>query len=128
MNIDKVIFELQSQFPGKTIFPNQKENPTEILCEIEPASEHPEYSKAIAVIDRSIPHFHHETKETYKVLKGSLVVHISGVQHQLKEGESIVIEPGNVHWAEGSEVWVECYSEPGWTVGDHKIVSVKIPL
>jgi mannose-6-phosphate isomerase-like protein (cupin superfamily) len=113
VNASKVISELQSQFPGKAIFPDHKKNPTEILCEVDPTSDHPEYSKAIAIIDRSIPHVHYETKETYKVLKGSLTVHISGIEYQLKEGESIVIEPNKIHWAEGKETWVECYSEPG---------------
>jgi mannose-6-phosphate isomerase-like protein (cupin superfamily) len=119
MDVNKITLQLQSQFPGKTIIKVPERSPGEILCEVDPTSEHPEYSKAIAIIDRSIPHVHYETKETYKVLKGSLVVHISGVEYPLKEGESIVIEPDKIHWAEGKETWVECYSEPGWRIDDH---------
>lgn len=122
MNPKAVTSQLKQNYPHKSIFKNDANNPTEIICELEPTTDHPEYSKAIAVIDRSIPHYHTKTTETYTVIKGQLTVHVKDQTHQLKEGQSITIKPGNVHWAEGNEVWVECYSEPGWTPKDHKIV------
>jgi 8-oxo-dGTP diphosphatase len=118
MNSDKVIQELNQKYPGKAVFKNNEENTIEILCEIDPSTEHPEYSNAIAVIDKSVPHIHYKTTETYKVIKGELTLYIGNNAFILKEGESKVIEPNNVHWAEGDETWIECYSKPGWTLED----------
>lgn len=123
MNIDKVIEELNKRYPGKALFKNNEENTTEILCELEPAHEHPEYSNAVAVIDRSFPHIHLKTLETYKILKGALKLHIGNKTVELNTGDTYVIKPGNVHWAEGDETWVECYSNPGWLFQDHAIVN-----
>jgi len=119
MNVDKVIHELKVKYPGKNVFPNSIDKSGEVVCEIEPTSEHPEYSKAIAVIDKSLSHFHFQATETYKILKGSLTLHVNHEQHVLNEGDTFVIEPKKIHWAEGKEVWVECYSEPGWNPDDH---------
>ena len=119
MNINKVIKQLSTEYPNKNIIKNSENNPTEILCEVEPTSDHPEYSLAVAVLDKSVPHVHHKTKETYTVIKGKLVLHVDGIKHELSEGEEMNIETGQVHWAEGNETWVECYSEPGWTFEDH---------
>lgn len=44
MNAEKIIDELSQKYPGKKIIKNDKENPTEILCEIDPSAEHPESS------------------------------------------------------------------------------------
>ncbi|MBN1162406.1 NUDIX domain-containing protein [Patescibacteria group bacterium] len=118
MNIEKVIKELNQKYPGKAVFKNDEKETTEILCEIEPCKEHSEYSNAIAVIDKSIPHIHYKTTETYKVIKGILTLHVGNEVLTLKEGDSYVIKPNNVHWAEGDETWIECYSEPGWTLED----------
>lgn len=73
----------------------------------------------MAIIDRSFPHVHKKSKETYKVTKGKLVLYVDDKKHELKEGEKLIIEPGKKHWAEGNEAWIECYSEPGWTLKDH---------
>lgn len=121
MNIELLIAELNKKYPGKSVFTHDETDAVEILCEVEPSSDHPEYSNAVAVIDRSIPHTHHKTTETYKVTKGSLVLHVGKESITLNEGESYVITPGNEHWAEGNETWIEAYSEPGWTFEDHVI-------
>ena len=118
MQVDKVVTELNKLYPGKSIFKNDDTTTTEILCEIEPTSEHPDYSNAIAIIDKSIPHIHYKTTETYKVLKGELKLHIGNEVFTLKESQSHVINPNNVHWAEGNETWIECYSKPGRTIED----------
>jgi len=119
MDVRKVVSQLKKKYTGKKIIKNDPENPTEILCEVEPTTDHPEYSLAISVIDKSKPHVHQKTQETYKVIKGSLDLYIDGQEHQLKEGEQITIQPGQKHWAKGDETWIECYSEPGWTLKDH---------
>lgn len=119
MNVEEVISELNKKYPGASVFKNDEENTTEILCEIEPTYEHPEYSNAIAVIDKSIAHVHYKSTETYKVIRGDLKLFVGKDKIELSEGDTYVISSGIPHWAEGNETWVECYSEPGWTVEDH---------
>jgi len=119
MNIEKIINELSKKYPGKKIIKNREENPTEIICEVDPASNHPEKGIAIAVIDKSEPHYHKKTTEKYKVLKGKLIININGQDYKLQEKEELVIKPGSIHYAIGDETWVEVYSEPGWLSEDH---------
>jgi len=119
MNAKKVVEELEKKYPDKKIIKNDDDNPTEILCEVDPSTNHPEHGLAVAVIDKSQPHTHKKSKETYKVTKGKLALFVDGKKHELGEGEKLVIEPGQIHWAKGDETWIECYSEPGWTFKDH---------
>ena len=118
MVVNKVIGELESKYPGKSVFPTE----TEIICEITPSSLHLGHSLAISVLDSNLPHYHRVTIETYKVIKGKLTLYLGDETIILNEGESQVITPGVVHWAEGNETWVECYSTPGWTPDDHILV------
>lgn len=119
MNKQKIISQLENKYPGKSIYSIPDESPTEMLCEVDPSSDHPEYSNAVAIIDKSKPHIHQKTTETYKVIKGKLTLHIGDQSKELNIGDTHTIEPGNIHWAEGNETWVECYSKPGWTLEDH---------
>lgn len=119
MNVGEVMKQLETKYPNKAVFKNDEGNTTEILCETDPSSNHPDHSTAIAIIDKSEPHMHLNTTETYKVIKGSLKLHIGKESIELNEGESYIINPGISHWAEGNETWLECYSEPGWTIEDH---------
>lgn len=64
MDIKNIIQKFEKCYPGKKIVKNDEEQPTEIICETEPTLEHPEYSVAIAVIDRSQEHYYKETTET----------------------------------------------------------------
>jgi mannose-6-phosphate isomerase-like protein (cupin superfamily) len=121
MNSIDVVKKLNKKYPGKKIIKNDEDNPTEILCEAEPTTDHSEYSLAIAVIDKCVPHIHEKSIETYKVIKGKLTLYIDGKKYELDEDEEKVIKPGQTHWAHGNETWVECYSEPGWTFEDHII-------
>lgn len=125
MNKKKVINKLKEKYPGKKIIAIPNDNPTEILCEVDPSLEHPDYSLAVAVIDKSEQHLHKKSKERYKIVKGKLSLFVDGTEHKLKEGEELVIEPNQLHWAEGNETWIECYSEPGWTLEDHITKDVK---
>ena len=119
MNITNVIEELKKKYPGKKILLNNRQNCTEILCEIEPSSLHPSYSEAISVIDKTDPHYHDATKETYKVIKGVLTLTVEGRKYILNDGQSYTIEPGQAHEAVGNETWVKCSSKPGWRKSDH---------
>lgn len=120
----KVVAKLKKDYPEKKIFEHKEDDYAEILCEVEPSSDHPDYSLAVAVIDKSQPHVHKQSRETYKVTKGHLSLYIDNDRHELEEGEELIVEPGQVHWAEGKETWIECYSEPGWQFKDHIIDKV----
>jgi mannose-6-phosphate isomerase-like protein (cupin superfamily) len=123
MNSNKVRKELKEKYPNCTIFENKIDGEVvEILCEVDPSTEHEEYSLAIAIIDKSLPHFHKESVEIYKIIKGELTLYIDGESINLKEGESYTIKTNKIHWAEGNETWIECYSEPGWKFEDHILV------
>lgn len=123
MNTKKIIEEIKKQYPGKNIAPNREKDPTEILVEVEPATNHPEYSIAISVVDKTEVHLHHKTAEIYQVIKGTLTLVKNGRSTVLKEGEVDIIKPGEAHYAIGTETWVRVYSEPGWTAQDHIAMS-----
>ena len=61
MQVKRVVSQLKLKYPGKKIIMNNRNRPTEIVCEIEPTREHLDYSRAIAVIDKSLPHYHQKT-------------------------------------------------------------------
>jgi len=121
MNATNVIQKLKKDYPGKTIIENKNEKgvTTEIICEIEPTQEHPEYSLAIAIIDSSTLHYHRRITEIYKVIKGNLTVFKKNKEFTLKNGEDLNIKPGEIHSTKGNETWIECYSEPGWMIEDY---------
>lgn len=121
MNIPNVIHQLQSQYPNKDILQNKDDNGQviEIICEVESTKEHPGWSKAIVVADRSLPHMHKQITETYTVIKGTLNVYIENEEHNLTTGQSITIPPNKIHHVEGNATWFEAHSEPGWYLEDH---------
>jgi mannose-6-phosphate isomerase-like protein (cupin superfamily) len=119
MDVEKVLSRLNAAYPNKKIISLPTLGPTEILCEVEPASEHSEYSVAISIIDKSVSHYHIKSIETYKILEGELDLYINGLVHHMKKGDSMVINPFSHHYAIGNETWIECRSEPGWTIEDH---------
>lgn len=123
MDKAKIIKELKEKYPSKRIILNPPENPNEIICEIDPASEHPQKSAALAIVGKSKPHYHKKSKEIYEVVKGTLFVYKNGKRYTLKEKEKITIEPNIIHYAEGDEVWFLTYSKPGWTFKDHIVVN-----
>lgn len=79
---------------------------------------------AVAVIDRSLPHFHLRMRETYRVLKGTLYVGYAGMGYVLNQDETITIEPGRIHYARAADepAWIEVNSVPPWSPGDHFIL------
>ena len=125
MNTQKIIKELHAQYPGKQVILDPTDNPTEIICEIKPSSDHPEKSVALAIVGKSKPHYHKKTTEIYEAQKGILTVYVNGKRHVLNEGEKITIEKNTIHYVEGDEAWFLTYSEPGWTFEDHIVVEKK---
>jgi len=122
MNITNVIEELKKKYPGKRILLNNRQNCTEILCEIDPTILHPSYDVAVAVIDKTIAHYHDLSEETFKVLKGVLNLSIDEKKFVLNEGQSMVIKPGQHHEATGNATWVRLTTKPGWKQKDHHIL------
>ncbi len=108
--------------PGCNVVLIPAENPTEIICEIDPAHDHTEYSVAIAAILESVPHYHALSTETYKVLRGNLTLHVDDEIIRLSQDDSYTIKPGQIHFSQGDFSLVEVRSEPGWTNDDHIIV------
>lgn len=124
MNTERIVWTLQEQYPGRKIITLPDDNPTEIICESEPPEEHPDYSVAISVLRESVPHKHNKATETYRILKGELVLHLGEQAITMHEGDTQVIEPGIVHWATSEEAWIHVEARPGWTPEDHIIVDI----
>ena len=123
MNVQSIKSQLQKNYSGKKIVvASSVEDTKEIICEIDPAKNHSEYSVCITVFDSITPHFHKKTTETYKVIRGVATIFLNDKKHILQKDESIQINPGVVHSAMGSETWVECSSKPGWVIEDHHLV------
>jgi mannose-6-phosphate isomerase-like protein (cupin superfamily) len=116
MNKQAIVNELASLYPGKPIKLVPENAPTEIVCEFE---HHPEWSMAVAVIDRGVPHFHRKITEVYHVIKGTLKLHVEQDVFEMYEGQQFTVVPGKIHWAEGNETWVEVYCNPAWSPDDH---------
>ncbi len=122
MNVNEIVGILDKEYPGRTIVLNTPENTEEVICEIEPASEHSDYSVAIAYIRKSKPHKHLKTIEEYQVEEGVLTLYLDGVKREFKQGQIYAVLPGTIHWAEGDWVRVKVVSKPGWTLNDHILV------
>lgn len=119
MNIEKVISEIQEKYPGVAVFADTENGAAEVIAEIEPTNEHTEYSRGVAVVGKSRAHYHTTLVETYTPINGDLTVYIDNDPHIVKKGEHITIQPGQVHWAEGNEIWFHVTSRPGWKPTDH---------
>lgn len=122
MTAREVLDHFKRTYPGKNIVCLPEDNPTEIICEVDPSSEHPEYNVAIAAIKQSAPHHHLEATETYKVLDGDLELIVDGESIKLSKGDTHDIKPPQVHSARGNFTIVEVSSMPGWTAEDHILV------
>jgi mannose-6-phosphate isomerase-like protein (cupin superfamily) len=123
MDAKAIVTELEKTYPGKLIKQLPADNPTEIVCEFDPRDQHPDFSIAVAIIDRSAPHFHNHTTEIYHILKGTLTMHVDGEEFQMFEGQEYTVQPGKIHWASGDAVWVEVYCNPGYSPDDHHLVN-----
>lgn len=124
MTADDIIKKFKTDYPGKNIVALPEDSPTEIICEVDPTSEHPEVNVAIAAIKASTPHYHHKATEVYEVLQGELELTVDGTQTTLYEGDTHTIQPGQVHSATGNFTLVRVTSRPGWTIEDHILFGV----
>jgi len=115
MNIDQIRTELINTYPGCSV--KVADDNREMVAEISDGF-------AVAVIERSLPHFHRKTREVYRVLRGTLCVARAGLGHVLEMGETIAIEPGQIHSASaaGEPAWIEVESLPPWSADDHFIL------
>jgi mannose-6-phosphate isomerase-like protein (cupin superfamily) len=113
--IEQIKAELLREYPGAAI--KVAPDRAEIVAEIEP-------KRAVAVIERSQPHFHREMTEVYRILRGTLYVACGGEGHVLTRGQSLTIEPRKVHHARSADgfAWLEVLSEPAWTSEDHHVL------
>jgi mannose-6-phosphate isomerase-like protein (cupin superfamily) len=119
MDAQAIIKELEETYPGKRIKRIPEDNPSEIVCEFDPRVDHPEFSLAVAIIDKSAPHYHKKMTEIYRVIRGELKLYVDDEEFVMYEGQQYMITPGRVHWAEGDAAWVEVYCNPGYDPEDH---------
>jgi len=115
IDIESTLKELERSYPGSRV--TISDDGREIVAEVSSGI-------AVAVIDRSEPHFHLKMRETYRVLRGTLFVACAGMGHVLSENEIITIEPGAIHYAraEDKPVWIEVTSVPPWAPEDHFVL------
>jgi mannose-6-phosphate isomerase-like protein (cupin superfamily) len=115
VQIERAKAELVRTYPGCRVIVG--EDKREMIAEITPG-------RAVAVIERSQPHFHGKMREIYRVLRGTLYVACGGQGHVLREGETLSIEPGLIHYARAANepAWIEVASEPPWSAEDHHVV------
>ena len=103
-------------YPGFQIkvAPDQREMLAEVTGE-----------SAIAIIERSEPHFHREITETYRVLRATLLVACTGEGFVLQVGDSITINSSQIHHAKalGDPAWIEVLCEPAWRAIRHIVLA-----
>jgi len=115
LEVDRTRAELLRAYPESRV--KVSEDKREMVAEISD-------SFAVAVIERSLPHFHLKSREVYRVLRGTLYVACGGQGHVLQEKDTIVIEPGQIHFARAARepVWIEVENVPPYSVDDHFIL------
>jgi quercetin dioxygenase-like cupin family protein len=115
IDIEKTRAELMNAYPGCRV--KVVEDQREMVAEITDGF-------AVAVIERSQPHFHAKMTEVYRVLRGTLYVAYGDQGHVLREGEAITIKPGPIHYARAADepAWIEVESTPPWSADDHFVL------
>ncbi len=118
----RILNQLKSKYPDAYAF-DLDGRALHFVCEVEPTADHPEYDKAVEVMIQTLPHKHHKMTQYYRILSGTLRLHVDDKTIELHEGDTYTIHPEEVHWATSEdECWVELRSEPGWTKEDHVLV------
>lgn len=104
--------ELQSAYPGSQIkvAPDQQKSPANAP------------SRSSSGVH---PYFHREITETYRVLRGTLLVARAGEGFVLKVGDSMTITPSQIHHAKalGDPAWIEVLCDPAWRADDHFVLT-----
>lgn len=115
----RIIDELNARYPRKRAYDLDGRG-EHFVCEVEPVEDHPEYDRAVEVIISTKPHKHLKMTQKYTVLSGTLKLHVGEKTVVLNTYDTYIVEPGNVHWAEGDDkTFVDIHSTPGWTKEDH---------
>ena len=124
MSIDEVMNYFKVNYPDLVVIKTPEINPTEIIAEIDPTADHPNYSMAVAAIRSSAPHYHKNTEEEYEVLSGTLLVRVGDVVKTIYEHEKLKIPARQVHSATSVEGFalVAVKASPGWRPEDHFLV------
>jgi mannose-6-phosphate isomerase-like protein (cupin superfamily) len=116
---DRILRVLRSSFPGKSCYEVDGRG-VHFVCEVEPVDKDSGWDKAVEVIISSTPRKHEHTTQRYRVLAGTLELHVNDASILLREGETYFVEPKTAHWATSEdEAVVEIRSRPGWTADDH---------
>ena len=115
IEIERIRVELVDAYPGCSV--KVAEDRREMVAEVSGGF-------AVAVIERSLPHFHLKMREVYRVLRGTLYIACAGQGRVLHEGETITIKPGQIHFARAASepAWIEVESVPPWSAEDHFIL------
>ncbi len=121
MTLSEVCAYFQADFPDANLVKLPKYNPTEIICEIDPTSDHPGYSIALSALSATAPHKHLQAVEEYEVIHGTILIKVGDSVKTLYEREKISIPVETVHSATSVEGFalVKVTSQPGWTPEDH---------
>jgi mannose-6-phosphate isomerase-like protein (cupin superfamily) len=116
LQIEHYRSEFQSEYPDAQI--RVASHQREIVAELSG-------ERAIAIIERSQPHFHTEITDTYGILRGTLVVARAGMGVVLQVDDSITITPGQIHHAQAlaDPAWIEVICDPAWRAEDHLVLS-----
>jgi GrpB-like predicted nucleotidyltransferase (UPF0157 family) len=122
MDVERIARQLRDAFPHGTLLRPTDANANELIYELEPGAEHPEYSKAVAVIERIPGHFSRRSTLRFTVLRGTLKLFPHGELRVLNVGDTCEIEPYVFFWAEADEACVEVFGTPAWTVQDRRFV------
>jgi mannose-6-phosphate isomerase-like protein (cupin superfamily) len=116
---ERILRVLGSSFPGKRCYDVDGRG-MHFVCEVEPVDNDSGWDKAVEVVISSTPHKHARTTQRYKVLAGTLELHVNDASILLREGDTYTVEPETAHWATSEdEAVVEIRSKPGWTADDH---------
>ena len=120
MRVKEITKQIKGAYPEAHLVVTRKRGRrvTEMVAELGIQSTHPLQSDAIAIIEESDEHYHKKTKEIYFGIKGTTTVVVDSVEHKLREGESLTINPGQRHYATADKSWVKVTSTPPWDSND----------
>jgi len=112
--------------PG--LYRNRKSFPAETVYELTTARDGLPFGIAIADIERSQPHVHRVTTETYTVVQGSIELALDDERIALRVGDVALIRPGVVHSArsigEGHAARITVTTIPEFSPDDYFPVEV----
>ncbi len=124
MTLQDVYDYFAKHFPDAQLTKIPEDDPSEIICEIDPTSNHADYSIALAAISSSQAHKHILATEEYEVIHGAILLKIGDKIETLYEREKATIPPNTIHSATGVEdfAMVKVTSQPGWSPHDHLVM------